>query len=122
MLEAKRLVDEFPKTAEYRHLLGNSLSSQGTQQLWWGTQNEECAKSYEQAIELLNQLEAESTCRAACRQSNVQDRERRYLTADRKPREPQGRRLGTGTNSGRDPGTQEKVGHEPRVFVRVSPC
>lgn len=58
--EAKRLVDEFPNVSEYRLLLGKSLSTQGTQQLWWGTQNDECAKSYEQAIELLNQLEAES--------------------------------------------------------------
>ncbi len=58
--EAKRLVAEFPNVSEYRLLLGKSLSTQGTQQLWWGTQNDECAKSYEQAIELLNQLEAES--------------------------------------------------------------
>jgi tetratricopeptide (TPR) repeat protein len=60
VLEAKRLVDELPDVAEYRLLLAKSLSAQGTQQLWWGTQNDECAKSYEQAIELLEQLIADS--------------------------------------------------------------
>lgn len=60
VLEAKRLVDEFPDVSEYRVLLGKAFSTRGTQQLWWGTQNDECAKSYEQAIELLDQLNAES--------------------------------------------------------------
>jgi serine/threonine protein kinase len=60
VLEAKRLVDEFPDVSEYRVLLGKAFSTRGTQQLWWGTQNDECANSYEQAIELLDQLNAES--------------------------------------------------------------
>ncbi|XZE35683.1 serine/threonine protein kinase [Pirellulaceae bacterium SH501] len=60
VLEANRLVGEFPSLSEYRLLLAKSLSTQGTQQLWWGTQNDECSKSYEQALEILNQLEAKS--------------------------------------------------------------
>ena len=60
VMEATRLVNEFPKNSEYKLLLASSLSVQGQQQLWWGTQNDECARSYEQALELLTQLEAES--------------------------------------------------------------
>ena len=57
--EATQFVQDFP-TAEHKLLLAESLSAQGTQRLWWGKQNEECATSFEQCIALLDQLLVES--------------------------------------------------------------
>jgi serine/threonine protein kinase len=67
----KQLAEENPQSFEHRLALATAVSSKGTQQMWWGRENEGARKTFIEAEQMFTSLLQERPKDRSCRDAKV---------------------------------------------------